>query len=67
MRTEAEAIADGLLCKEPCEHVDCESWREQTQETCRYCEKRVAGLACFIEQGRLVHALCVMDDRDDFA
>jgi hypothetical protein len=60
MRTKEEAIEDGLMCAEPCEHIDCESWRIQTQEMCGHCGKRAAGSACFIEDGRLVHESCVV-------
>lgn len=60
-RTREEWIADGLMCAEHCDHLDCAGTRIQLTYPCPYCGKPVAGSMAFIEAGRLVHASCVLE------
>lgn len=62
LRTEAEMIADDLLCAEPCEHRDCAQTRLDVAALCRYCGKVAAGASCFYEDGAPVHAVCAYED-----
>lgn len=61
-RTEEEFIQDDLLCAEPCEHRDCACTRRELASACRYCDKTVAGRACFYEDSGLVHVTCAMKE-----
>lgn len=54
--------SEAVVCQKPCDHPDCNAWRE-INTTCPICQEEVkAGAPFYYEEGqRVAHAHCVWD------